>query len=325
LLSLFAGVKREFAQKFFMPTWRVALFDRLRRNVQGVVGADTDIGGLRRQYANLSDRFGPPPRGATFEPIQIGPTNGEWVRVDSSAPERLIIYFHGGGYVAGSPETHRALVARLAQASDATAISVAYRLAPEFVFPSAVRDGIDVYRQLLRKGRSPGSIVLAGDGAGGGLAFSVALAIRNAALPLPAGIATMSPWVDLSLSGWSVLRNLKADATLNWELLFVSARHYLQGTNPSDPYASPVFASFKDLPPIVVHAGGSELLRDDASRLADRAADAGTRVDVEIYEGMQHVFQANPHSQEGRISLARMGQFIKARTAPSEAPAAARA
>ncbi len=298
-----------------MPSWQSAFFDHFRRIARPTgAGAETDIAELRRQYTYLSDRFGAPPRDSTFEPAQIGPIKGEWVRVDNSSQSRLILYFHGGGYIAGSPETHRALVARLALASEATAFSVAYRLAPEFAFPAAVRDGIDVYRHLLQKGWSPQSIVLAGDGSGGGLVFAVALAIRNGGLPLPAGIVAMSPWADLSLFGWSVLRNLKVDTSLNWELLFVSARHYLKRSNPSDPYASPIFASFKDFPPIMVHAGSSEMLRDDASRLGDRAADAGTRVSVEIYEGMQHVFQANPFVPEARVSLSRIGQFIKART-----------
>ncbi len=298
-----------------MPSWQSSLFDRFRRiSRPTTASADTDIAELRRQYAYLSERYGASPRDAVFEATQLGPIKGEWVRTDVSDPARVILYFHGGGYIAGSPETHRPLIARLAQASEATAYSVAYRLAPEFAFPAAVRDGIDAYRHLLQKGVKPTSLVLAGDGSGGGLAFAVMLAIRNASLPLPAGIVAMSPWADLSLSGWSVLQNARNDSALNWELLFVSARHYLKGSNASDPYASPVFASFKDFPPVMVHAGSLEMLRDDASRLGDRAADAGSRVSIEIYDGMQHVFQANPLVPEARVSLTRLGQFIKSRT-----------
>lgn len=308
-----------------MASWQSAFLDRFRRiSKPTAASADTDIAELRRQYAYLSDRFGAPPRDAVFEPAQLGPIRGEWCRTERTDAERLVLYFHGGGYIAGSPETYRPLVARLAQASDARIFSLAYRLAPEFGFPAAVRDGIDAYRHLIQKGAAAPSIVLAGDGSGGGLAFAVVLAIRNAGLPLPAGIAAMSPWADLSLSGWSVLQNAKNDTALNWELLFVSARHYLKRTNPSDPYASPVFASFKDFPPIMVHAGSLEMLRDDASRLGDRAADAGTRVSVEIYDGMQHLFQASPYVPEARVSLSRLGQFIKARTQPRLEPSAAR-
>lgn len=190
----------------------------------------------------------------------------------------------------------------------------AYRLAPEFAFPAAVRDGIDAYRHLLARNIDAKSIVIAGDGSGGGLGFSVLLAARNAGLAMPAAAVAMSPWADLSLSGWSVLSNRTQDAALNWELLFLSARHYLRKTNPCDPYASPAFASFRDFPPVMVHAGAFEMLKDDASRLGDRAAEAGTQVSVEIYDSMQHVFQANPFVPEARVSLQRLGQFIRART-----------
>jgi acetyl esterase/lipase len=298
-----------------MPSWQSSFLDRFRRIGRPTgANAETDIAELRRQYAYLSDRYGAPPREAVFEPAQVGPLKGEWVRMPNSSPDRLILYFHGGGYIAGSPETHRALIARLAQAGEATAFSLAYRLAPEFAFPAAVRDGIDAYRHLISKNVSPQQIVFAGDGSGGGLAFAVLHAVRNANLPMPAACVALSPWADLSLSGWSVLQNAKSDTALNWELLFVSARHYLKKTNPADPYASPAFASFKDFPPVMVHAGSLEMLRDDASRIGDRAADAGVPVSVEIYDGMQHVFQANRHVPEAKVSLQRLGQFIRTRT-----------
>ena len=299
-----------------MPRWQsswIDRFHRLRRPRRGAT-AETEIGELRRKYAQLTERYGAAPREATFEPAQIGPLKGEWVRCPNSSPNRLILYFHGGGYIAGSAQSHRPLIARLVQASDATAFALDYRLAPEFAFPAAVRDGIDAYRQIIAKNVPPSSIVFAGDGSGGGLAFSVMSAVRNANLPMPSGCATMSPWADLSLSGWSVQQNALTDTALDWDLLFVSARHYLRKTNPCDPYASPAFTSFKDFPPIMVHAGSLEMLRDDASRLGDRAADAGVPVSVEIYDGMGHVFQANPRVPEAKVSLQRLGQFIRSRT-----------
>ncbi|MGA7710659.1 MAG: alpha/beta hydrolase fold domain-containing protein [Rhizomicrobium sp.] len=306
-----------------MPSWQSSFFDKFRQvSKPSTATADTDVAELRRQYTYLSDRFGAVPRDAVFESASLGPVKGEWVKTDVSSPARLILFFHGGGYIAGSPETHRALIARLAAAAEASAFSLAYRLAPECAFPAAVRDGIDAYRQLTSRGVAPQSIVLAGSGAGGGLAFSVLLAIRNAGLAMPAACVAMSPWADLTLSGWSVLQNAKNDTAQSWELLFVSARHYLKRTNPADPYASPVFANFKDFPPIMVHAGSMEMLRDDASRLGDRAADAGVPVSVEIYDGMQHVFQANPYVPEARVSLQRLGQFIRAKTRPAEEAAA---
>lgn len=306
-----------------MPSWQSAFFARLTRLAGSrPIAVDADIEEVRALYDRLSARFGPIPGDAVFEAAQLGPIKGEWVRVDASAGHRLILYFHGGGYVAGSPETHRPLVARLCHAGQATAYSLAYRRAPDFAFPAGLRDAIDAFRQLVGRGYPASSIVLAGDGAGGGLAFACALAIRNAGLPRPAGVIAMSPWADLSLSGMSLLQNARRDAALSHDLLFLSARHYLRKSNPTDPYVSPVYASLHDFPPIMVHAGSCEILRDDASRLGDRAAEAGVPVSVEIYDGMQHLFQASAYMPEARTSLMRLGNFIKAR-AREAAPAAA--
>ncbi len=305
-----------------MPFRQSDLLRRLPRLSWPRAGAATDIALLRRRYSDLFGRFGAAPEGAVFEQGQIGPIKGEWVRMSSAKPARLILYFHGGGYIAGSPQSHRALVARLCQAADAQAFVPAYRLAPEFAYPAAVRDGVDAYRHLLGKNLDPRLLVLAGDGSGGGLAFAVLLAVRNAGLPMPAACATMSPWADLSLSGWSVMTNARSDRVLDWPMLFQSARHYLKKTSPCDAYASPAFAAFRDVPPIMVHAGSAEMLRDDASRLGDRAAEAGIPVSIEIYDGMQHVFQGDPHVPEARVSLQRLGQFIRTRTAIAQPSAA---
>jgi len=309
-----------------MPSWQSTIFARLNRlSGPRSLKAGADIEEVRAQYDRLTARFGPVPGDAVFEAAQLGPVKGEWVKVDASASRRLILYFHGGGYVAGTPETHRPLVARLCHASQATAFSLAYRRAPDFAFPAGLRDGIDAYRHLIGRGYPASSIVLAGDGAGGGLAFACALAIRNAGLDMPAGVVAMSPWADLSLSGMSLLQNARSDAALSRDLLFLSARHYLKKTNPTDPYVSPAYASFHGFPPIMVHAGSCEILRDDASRLGDRAAEAGVPVSVEIYDGMQHVFQASAYVPEARISLMRLGTFIRTRTQEARAVEAERA
>ena len=141
------------------------------------------------------------------------------------------------------------------------------------------------------------------------------LAIRNAGLPMPAGIVAMSPWADLSLSGWSLLQNQKADSAMHWEILFQCARHYLRKSIPSDAYASPAFANLKDFPPIMVHAGSLEILRDDALRLGDRAADAATPVSVEIYDGGRATCSRRIRApMRAKVSLSRLGQFIRAKT-----------
>lgn len=301
---------------------RKSFFNRGPR-VPGARSFATDIAEVRRQFSSLSENFGDAPQEADFKLGQAGPVQGEWVKVSDASPTRLILYFHGGGYVAGSPDSHRPLIARLCQAAQSNAFVPAYRLAPEHAFPAGLHDAIEAYRYLLQMKFAPSSIVLAGDDAGGGLAFACMLAIRDCGLPAPAGIVAMSPWADLSLSGWSLLQNAKTEAALSWDMLFIGARHYLQKQNPSDPYVSPVFANFRDFPPIMVHAGSNEILRDDASRLGDRAAEAGVRVSIEIYDGMQHLFQARANAPSAHVSIQRLGQFIKARTAV--APAAGNA
>jgi acetyl esterase/lipase len=283
----------------------------------------TDIREIRAYFAALNNRFGETPSDCLFEASQLGPVKGEWVRVADASQGRVILYLHGGGFVAGSPEDHRALVVRLCRAAQAHAFSLAYRLAPEYAFPAGLRDAIDCYRALLRMGIAPSSIALAGNEAGGGLAFGCLIAIRNAGLPMPAACIAMSPWADLSLSGWSVLTNAKTDRLLSWELLFVSARHYLRKQSTGDPYASPVNASFRDFPPLMVHAGSCEILRDDASRLGEKAAEANIPVSIEIYDGMKHLFQADRESAEGQVSLQRLGQFIRSKC--SDGPFAAAA
>lgn len=272
-----------------------------------------DLKALRAEINARFVQFGPMPEGLETAPGRFGTVRGAWFRPQGVRTARVILYFHGGGYVAGSPESHRALTGRLALAAGSHLFSADYRLAPDCDFPDAVRDGVEAWRGLLDAGIPPAAMVMGGDEAGGGLAFAAGLAIRNAGLPMPAGIFALSPWADISLSGWSVLANRREDAVQHWDLLFRCARHYLGRTSPADPYASPVFADFRGFPPVMVHAGAAEILRDDASRLGDCATAAGVPLSVEIYDGMGHLFQAE-RRPEAQASLARLGQFVRART-----------
>src|SRR5262245_58835334 len=223
-----------------MPSWQPSLPTSLSRLMRPRVDHATPLSELRRYYDSLAAEFGEPPADMKVERAQLGQIKGEWVSVGETPPQRLLVYFHGGGFISGSAQSHRPLVARLCQASGAVALMVDYRLAPDFPFPAGLRDAVDGYRFLIGRGFAPESLVLAGDGAGGGLAFAALMAIRNAQLPMPAGCIALSPWADMTLTGWSMLQNAKNDAILSWELLFLSARHYLKGANPADPYASPV-------------------------------------------------------------------------------------
>ena len=302
-----------------MQNWHSLLPARMSRFTRSGVSHATPVDELRRRYAVSAAEFGPVPPDVVVERAQLGQVKGEWVRISGADPQRLLLYFHGGGYISGSPESHRSLVAKLCRVGGAAALSLDYRLGPEFPFPAGLRDAVDAYRFLIAKAYPPESVVLAGDGAGGGLAVATMMAIRNGGLPMPAALVAMSPWADLTLSGWSIMQNAENDSTMSWDLLFVSARHYLKGANPADPYASPVFGSMRDFPPIMIHAGSREILKDDASRLGELAAASNVPVSVEVYDGMGHLFQASAASQDGKVSLHRLGQFIRART-PEAAP-----
>jgi monoterpene epsilon-lactone hydrolase len=301
-----------------MPRWQDNFSARLTglAKPRGAI-ARGSLDELRQRYDLISAQFGQVPADAEFEHAQLGQVRGEWLYVPESEPQRLLLYFHGGGYISGSPETHRPLVAKLCKATGAAALVVNYRLGPEFPYPAALRDAVDAYRFLIGNGFSAQSIVFAGEGSGGGLVFATIMAARNAGLAMPAACVAMSPWADLTLSGWSYLENARKDEFLNWEFLFASARYYLQKAKPSDMYASPIYGSFHDLPPVMVHAGSLEVLRDDASKIGELAAAAAIPVSVEVYDGMHHVFQAHPGASEARVSLGRIGQFVRKHTPQS--------
>jgi acetyl esterase/lipase len=281
---------------------------------QAAFDPSASIEELREHIKQFWAGFGPVPTGVDVQPVLISAIRGEWVVPESAQGRRVILYFHGGGFIAGSPESHRALVARLAHAASARALVPQYRLAPEFPYPAALRDAADAYRWLLTQGITPNNIIFAGDGSGGGLVFATLLALRNAGLPLPAGVVSFSPWADMTMSGWSMLKNKTSDDALSWELLATCARHYLKGASPAEPFASPLYGDFRGMPPMMIHAGSLEVLKDDASRLGERAAAANINVNVEVYDGMPHLFQGLPELPESKVSLTRAAAFIKQRT-----------
>jgi len=270
---------------------------------------------LRLREAKLSARFARVPADVEVRRAMAGPVRAEWIEPQGAQFHRVILYFHGGGYMMGSLDTHRNLVARLAKAASARALILNYRLAPEHPFPAALEDALAAYKSLLIEGFEPGGIVFAGDQAGAGLALAAALTLRDNRAPMPGAIVALSPWTDLALSGRSILRNAAKDATLSIEMLAYFAQNYLQGkTLPTNPLASPLYARLSGLPSMLIHAGASEILRDDATRLAERAHKAGVDCSIEVYDGQPHAFQLFDMLPEADASVSRVGAFIKSRT-----------
>ena len=225
--------------------------------------------------------------------------------------ERKVLYFHGGGYVSGSADTHRGFASQIAAELRAELTSVNYRLAPESPFPAAVLDGVSAYRTMLERGIDPKEIVIAGDSAGGGLTLATILKARDIGLPLPAGLVVMSPWVDLTSSGESYVALDGVDGMVSHASIEFSKHAYLGGQDPREPIASPVFADLNNMPPLLIQVGAKEMLLSDATALAERAGLANVDVTLEVYADMSHVFQARyPEIQRAHQAIQRIGEWV---------------
>jgi len=228
-------------------------------------------------------------RDVKCEAVSAGGVPAEWIVPPGAAGDRVILYLHGGGYVMGSINTHRAMIARIARASEAKALALNYRMAPEDPFPTAVDDATAAYRWLLAQGYKPGKIVISGDSAGGGLTLATLLALRDAGTPLPAAAVPISPWADLEGTGASVETRAAADPMVDKAGLLRMAGMYAGDSDPKNPLISPIYGDYKGLPPMLIQVGDAEILLDDATRVAERARSAGVKVELEAWPDMFHV------------------------------------
>jgi acetyl esterase/lipase len=244
-----------------------------------------------------------------------GEIAAEWLEPPAARGGAALLYLHGGGYVIGSPRSHRHLAAALGAAAGAATLVPEYRLAPEHPFPAAVEDAVAAYRWLLARGVAPGGIAIAGDSAGGGLTVATLLALRDRGLPLPAAGVCISPWVDLTCGGASYASRAASDPIVTQAGIVEMARAYLGAADPRAPLASPLFADLAGLPPLLVHVGSDEVLLDDAVALAERARAAGVAATLEIWPDMIHVWHwFHPMLDEGRKAIAGIGDFVRRRT-----------
>jgi len=236
----------------------------------------------------------------------------EWVKAPGSQTGRAILYLHGGGYVMGSPNTHRSLAREIARAAQAVVLLVDYRLAPEHPCPAAVEDGVASYRWLLGQGFPPRQLAIAGDSAGGGLVVATLVSARDQDLPMPAAAVCISPWSDMTCSNESYKTRAEADPLVGSGGIEDMARLYLQATEAKHPLASPNFASLRSLPPLLIHVGRDEVLLDDSIKLDQKAKADGVDSTLEIWEDMIHVWHAfHPMLPEGKQAITRVGEFLR--------------
>jgi acetyl esterase/lipase len=243
----------------------------------------------------------------------IGVVNVEAAGVDHSG---VILYLHGGAYAIGTAASSVGLASDLARRAGARLVTIDYRLAPEHPHPAAIDDAVAAYRGLLDSGVAASAIAIAGESAGAGLAAATLVALKHAGLPQPTGAVLMSPWADLTLSGDTISAKAAVDPALTPEGLRRRAVDYLADGDRTADLVSPIFADLTGFPPLLIQAGSHEILLDDATRLASRAAAADVAVTLEVTPGVPHVFQGFAAMlDEGDAALTSAGAFLRAHLA----------
>jgi monoterpene epsilon-lactone hydrolase len=291
----------------------------VRRQIKRRLGNMEDLGRIRAVFEGA--RL-PTPRGVCYRADTLGGIPGEWVERDGwseGAGRTTLLYLHGGGFIACSPRTHRPITGWFA-AHGFRVFAPEYRLAPEHPFPAAVEDVVAAWRAL--QAATPGRAVVAGDSAGGTLALALMLAQRDQGAALPGGAALFSPGTDLAGTGDSIRTNSERDAMFPGEALHHLRAAYLGDADPRAPLASPLYGDLAGLPPLLIHVGEREVLRDDSTRLTERARAAGVFVDLQVWPVVPHVWQfAHAAIPEARRSLAAAAVFLHhAGAAPRTAP-----
>jgi len=269
-------------------------FDKMRARL------DT-FAGLLPHAAGVDTRHG-----------EICGLNAVWLTPNAAAVGKLLLYWHGGAYLMGSGKSHGPVVSHIAAAAGITALIPEYRLAPEHPYPAAIDDAVNVYRALLADGYDPADIVVAGDSAGGGLTVAMLLSLRDAGDPLPGAVCLMSPWLDLSGQGESMISRKDHDPWFDPELLSHVAQHYCDKKERRDPLISPVYADAIDLPPTLIQVGEDEILLSDSERFAANMRAAGGSVELDVWPGMWHVWQMFIGLiPESRRAVDKIGKFIR--------------
>lgn len=271
----------------------------------------------RRDFALAARLIFRRPRGMVYETLSIdgpgGPMTQARITAGPVRGDAAILYFHGGGYVAGSPFTHRGMLARLSQLAGVPVVAPDYRLAPADAAPAQFEDACAAWRALRESGLAADGIVLAGDSAGGGLALAL-LAWLGQGGERPAGLVALSPWCDLTLTGQSLATNAGRDVLLPRERMEELVAEVVQGGDPADPRVSPLFADWNAPPPVYFQVSETEILLDDTRRMAERLHAAGGEVTVDTWPDAPHVWHLfDGWIPEARDALARCAEFARGR------------
>lgn len=265
----------------------------LIKKVHGVV-ENTDI----EKHRQSQDYFGTllgNKKEVLITEIDIEGMHGEWVQVDRAHMKKyVILYCHGGGYSTGSSLYARTLTTKLATSTSMDVLSFDYRLAPEHPYPAALEDALKAWDYLMLLGYGAREVLVAGDSAGGNLALTLTLKLKEQGRLLPKALLLMSPWTDLLSTGKSHSAKAELDPVLNKEYLDQMIQNYAAGEDLKNPLISPLYGDFEGFPPTYIQVGENEVLLNDATMLHKQLLKKNVTSKLDIYKGMWHVFQMSP-------------------------------
>ncbi len=249
-------------------------------------------------------------KAVSYREFKIEDIDAEWVSVNRAHMKKyILLHCHGGGYSTGSRIYARTLTSKLAESTSMDVLCFDYRLAPEHPYPAATEDAMKVWNYLMLLGYGARDIILTGDSAGGNLALSLTLKLKQEGRLLPRGLVLMSPWTDLTSSGRSFESKAELDPVLNKAYIDRMVEAYAGGQELKNPLVSPLFGDFEGFPPTYIQVGENEILLSDSERLHQAFVDANVSVRMDMYPGMWHVFQMSP-VKAARIAMDKNAEFI---------------
>lgn len=258
-------------------------------------------------------RLQPPlPKDITVEDTMLGAVPAERLSAPGASTAAAFLYIHGGGWVAGSPRTHRPLTWRFAKKLGLPVYAIDYRLAPEHPYPAGLDDCVAAYRALLAMGIPASSIIVGGDSAGGNLTLALALRLKAEGLAQPCALVCLSAATDLASTGNSITANAGSDALFTPEMMATVEPRYFPGQDPRNPFISPLYGDVAGLAPTLFQVGATEMLLDDSTRMAEKMQAAGVAATLDVWPKVWHVWQLNADRlPEGERAIDKIVAFVR--------------
>ena len=294
-----------------MPSLRARAINRfLRLTTKRIWRPGLDIQQVRQHTAKMDARLGRGAHPVAMEQVNIAGVPATWFGAPELERKGTLLYLHGGAWCLHLPWIYRRLMTQLTEQTGLRVLLPDYRLAPEHPFPAGIDDCFAVYRWLAERGCAERPFTLAGDSAGGNLSLVTLMRARDALLPLPDCAVLLSPATDLTMSGPSNRYNAKADPMFSPVAIDLLPDVYCPGQDRRNPRLSPLFGDWSGLPPLLFHAGSTEMLLDDSVRAHDRAVQAGVEAEIEVWAGLPHVFHVFSLMPESRAGVRAVAEFI---------------